>query len=227
MIIAIDGPASSGKGTAARGLAKKMKVRHVDSGSLYRVVAFYVFNMEMDPTNTAAVVNILPKIDIKIEPGEKRDKIISRGRDITDEIRYHLISGISSQVSVIPQVRKWVNNTVRKFAMHESIVAEGRDIGTEVFPDADFKFYLDASLEERARRRHLELKQKGSKITFSEVKRDLAARDQRDKDKEIGKLRLSDDAIYVDSTNLSPVKVIDFMYNKVIQDKDTPKAKKV
>ncbi len=227
MIIAIDGPASSGKGTAARVLARQLKFRHIDSGALYRVVAFYVFNMEMDPANTAAVVKILPKIEVEVKPGSNRDMIISRGRDITDEIRYHLISDVSSQISKIPQVRRWVNNTVRKFARQSSLVVEGRDIATEVFPDADYKFYLDASLEERARRRHLELKQKGSKITLAKVKKDLAVRDERDKNKPQGKLQLAPDAIYIDSTNMTPEKVVAFMASKIKAKSNQAKPKKI
>jgi len=213
MIIAIDGPASSGKGTAARNLAKKIKFRHIDSGALYRVVAFYVFNAQMDPAKDGAIVDMLPKIDVEVKPGKDTDRIYSRGRDITDEIRYHLVSGIAAQISSIPKVRQWVNNKVRQFTSGHNAVVEGRDITSKVFPNADYKFYLDASLDERAKRRHLDLQQKGSEVSFSQVKKDLAARDNTDKNKPDGELMVTPDAIYVDSTNMTSVEVVDFMVN--------------
>ncbi|MFC1721353.1 (d)CMP kinase [Patescibacteria group bacterium] len=227
MLIAIDGPAASGKGTAAKQLAKKLKFRHIDSGAFYRVVAFYVFNMEMDPARSAAVVAILPKINVTLKSDKSGERIFSRGRDITDEIRYHLVSGISSQVSSIPQVRKWVNSTVRKLTRGKNAVVEGRDIATKVFPNADFKFYLDASLEERAKRRHLELQQRGSRVAFRQVKRDLADRDELDKNKPEGELKIARDAIYVDSTNMSSMEVVDFMNAKVKNARSQVKKKRV
>lgn len=215
MIIAIDGPASSGKGTAARALAKKLKMAHLDSGALYRVVAFHIFNLEIDPTDKDAVVKILPKIDVKIKSGPDGDKVFSGDRDITAEIRYHLISGLAAQISTITEVRDWVNRTVRQFTQGKNVVVEGRDIASTVFPRAPYKFYLDASLSERARRRHLELQKNGKTITFAQVKKDLAARDKTDKSKMTGKLQILPDAIYVDSTNMDPDEVVAFMIAKI------------
>lgn len=223
MVIAIDGPASSGKGTAAQLLAKKLSFKHIDSGALYRIVAFHVFNMQIDPQDQAKITRLLPDIDVKIifNPNDK-DKIFSRGRDVTDEIRYHIVSGIASQVSKIPKVRTWVNDLVRKLAKDNDVVVEGRDITTRVFPDAELKFYLDASLKERVKRRHLQLQQKGKDtIKVAQVKADMEKRDQNDKNKPGGELVKAEDAIYIDSTKLSPGEVVSFMASKVYEQGHT------
>jgi CMP/dCMP kinase len=227
MIIAIDGPASSGKGTAAQALAKKLKMAHLDSGSLYRVVAFYVFNTEIDPTNEAAVVKILPQIDVRIKSGPNGDRVFSGDRDITDEIRYHIVSGLAAQISKIPKVRDWVNKTVYKFTRGQNVVVEGRDMASEVFPEAEYKFYLDANLSERARRRHLELQKNDKTIGFAQVKKDLAARDKTDQTKEAGKLKILPDAIYIDSTNMDPAEVVAFMIAKIKSGSHSQSSQKV
>ncbi len=215
MIVAIDGPASAGKGTAARKLAQKLGFVHIDSGSFYRVVAFHVFNLQIDWENSKLVLKLLPQIDISIKAGEDRDVIISNGRDVTDEIRYDAVSQIVSQVSRIPGVRAWVNQRVREFAEGKNVVVEGRDITTKVFPKAEFKFYLDADLDERAKRRHLELETKGVMVEISQVKADLSSRDESDKNKPGGEMKIAADAIYVDSTNMSVEEVVEFMTQKV------------
>ncbi|EKD49746.1 MAG: hypothetical protein ACD_63C00059G0003 [uncultured bacterium] len=219
MIIAIDGPVSAGKGSTSLLLAKKLGFKYIDSGSLYRVVAFYVFNAELDPENPSEVLPMLSKIDVKYGKKNGKQRVYSRGRDITDEVRYHAISKISSLVSVIPEVRVWVEKNLRKIVGNENIVVEGRDMTTVVFPNADVKFYLDATLEERAKRRHLEMKQRGENIDLERMKKDIFERDERDKNKKVGPLKIAPDAIYVDSTDMSIEEVVDFMYKKVTEHK--------
>lgn len=215
MIIAIDGPAGSGKGTVAKLLSKKLGYLHLDSGSFYRVVAFYVFDNQIAPDDTAKITALLPRLQVELRATPRGQRVISGGRDLTDEIRFDLVSQIVSPVSAIPAVRHWVNQYVRKFAGAHDVVAEGRDMTTVVFPQAELKFYLDASLEERARRRYLELKNTGGNVTLAGIKAGIEQRDQLDRSKPQGALRIAPGAIYIDSTHQSPQQVVDFIIAKV------------
>lgn len=224
MVIAIDGPAGSGKGTVAKLLSKKLGYLHLDSGSFYRVVAFYVFDNQIAPDDVGKIVALLPHLAVEVRETPHGQRVISRGRDLTDEIRYDLVSQIVSPVSAIPAVRQWVNHYVRKFAGAHNVVAEGRDMTTVVFPRAELKFYLDATLAERARRRYLELKNTGGNVTLAGIKAEIERRDQLDRAKPQGALRIAPGAIYIDSTHQSPQQVVDFIIAKVKHLKPGVKA---
>ncbi len=215
MIIAIDGPAGSGKGTVAKLLSKKLGFTHLDSGSFYRVAAFYVFDNQLDQNKSVPIIALLPRLQVEFRETPRGQKVISRGRDLTDEIRYDLVSKIVPVVSRIPEVRQWVNRSVRALAARHDVVVEGRDMTTEVFPEAELKFYLDAALDERARRRYLELKNKDDNVTLAGIKAGIEQRDHLDRSKPRGALRIAPDAVYIDSTNLSPGAVVDFIIDKV------------
>ncbi len=215
MVIAIDGPAGSGKGTVAKLLAKKLGFVHLDSGSFYRVVAFYVFDNQIAPDDAAKITALLPKLEVELRETPRGQRVMSRDRDLTDEIRYDLVNQIVSPVSRIPAVRQWVDRYVRKLADRRDVVVEGRDMTTVVFPQAELKFYLDATLDERARRRYLELKNKGGGVTLAGIRAGIEQRDHLDRSKPQGALRIAPGAIYIDSTNLSPQQVVDFIIDKV------------
>lgn len=225
MVIAIDGPAGSGKGTVAHLLAHKISFIHLDSGSFYRVVAFCVYDEQIRPDDTARVIALLSQLDVKISQTPSGSRVKCHGRDLTDEIRYDLVSQIVASISRITAVRQWVNRQVRRLASRQNVVVEGRDMTTEVFPNAELKFYLDATLEERSRRRYLELKRNTSDVTLAGIKESIARRDRLDRTKPRGALRIAPDAIYVDSTNLSPDDVVNFMIDKINRFKSSFAAK--
>lgn len=215
MVIAIDGPAGSGKGTVAGLLAKKIGFIHLDSGSFYRVVAFYVYDNQIAPDDAAKIIALLPKLQVKLRETPRGQRVMSRDRDLTDEIRYDLVTQIVSPVSRIPAVRQWVDRNIRELADRRDVVVEGRDMTTVVFPRAELKFYLDAALDERARRRYLELKNKGSNVTLAGIKAEIEQRDHLDRVKPQGALRIAPGAIYIDSTKQPPQQVVDFIIDKV------------
>lgn len=215
MIIAIDGPAGSGKGTVAKKLAKKLGFAYIDSGSFYRVVAFYVYDNQIAPDDAAKITALLPQLQIELHETPRGQRVVSQGRDLTDEIRYELVSRIVSPVSRVLAVRRWVNQYVKKFAADHDVVVEGRDMTTVVFPQAEWKFYLDADLDERARRRYLELKNKDSNVTLAGIKEEIEQRDRLDRSKPQGALRIAPGAVYIDSTKQSPQQVTDFIIAKV------------
>lgn len=214
MIIAIDGPAGSGKGTVAKLLAKKLNFTHLDSGSFYRVVAFCVYDAQVDPADPARVTALLPRLKIELRDTARGQRVICGGRDLTDEIRFDLVSQIVPQISRIPRVRQWANAYIRRMAEGHDVVVEGRDMTTEVFPRAELKLFLDATLEERARRRYLELKKKEGNATLAGIKESIARRDHLDRARPRGALRIAPDAIYIDSTRLGPGAVVDFIIDK-------------
>jgi cytidylate kinase len=174
--ITIDGPAGSGKSTVAKEIARRLKYTFLDTGAIYRAAAVIVEKAGCDIHNDKECASVLTKADIKITSG----KTFANGRDVTDEIRSHHISELSSTIAAHPSVREKLLDIQRAFKGSTSLVAEGRDTGTAIFPDADIKFYLDATPEERARRRHAESVSKGHDTQMRQVLLDLKRRDKRD-----------------------------------------------
>jgi len=207
-VIAIDGPASSGKSTTAKLLAKKLKCVYIDSGAMYRAVALYLKDNKILPTSTGrnALLDILNKINIEIlyKPEKNENAILLNGKDISTKIRNSEITNYSSIISTKKIVRERMVKLQRMLAKNQSIIMDGRDIGTVVFPDADFKFFLTASLDERAKRRFLEMKyKKYDNISLKKIKEDLKCRDRRDTNRKISPLKKAKDAILIDTTNLT------------------------
>ncbi len=199
-VIAIDGPAGSGKGTLAKALAKKYNMVNIDTGATYRCVALKVLRNNIDLSNEKEIIKISKNINIDLK---EDGSVYMDGEDVTKEIRSKDVTKIVSPVSSIVEVRKNLVKIQRKIAKNKDIVMEGRDITTVVFPDAKYKFYLDADIEERARRRYKENIEKGINMSFDEVLENIKVRDYNDMHKEVGSLMRTDDQIYIDSTKLT------------------------
>lgn len=201
--IAIDGPSGAGKSTLAKALAKELNFLYVDTGAIYRTVGLSVFRREMNPSDGAAVAEILPSLEIKMGYGEDGlQHMYLDGEDVTSAIRQHEISDYASKVSAIPAVRAFLLEMQRKLARENDVIMDGRDIGTVVLPDADLKIYLTADAEDRANRRYLELQQRGQQTDYETVLRDVIQRDRQDTEREIAPLRQAEDAVLVDTTGV-------------------------
>ena len=214
-IIAIDGPAGSGKGTVARGLANRLKFIYLDSGAIYRCVTLESIRRKIDIAENKKIANIVNNIKIEfLQDG----KVSLNNEDVTKRIRENDVNDKVSEVAKIKELRDNVEILQREMSEGYNVIMEGRDIGTTVFPNADVKFYLDADIEERARRRYKENVEKGIKSTFEEVLEILQKRDYIDSHRDVSPLRKADDAIVIDSTNLSIDEVINKM-EKIVKKK--------
>ena len=207
-IVAIDGPAGSGKGTITKILSKKLKLNCIDTGAMYRCVALSIIRNNIELNDIEKIKGILDTIDIQII--EEKDKQIVKlnGEDVTKQIRENPVNKIVSPVAAIKEVRMKLVELQRKIAETQDVIMEGIDITTVVFPNADLKIYMDADLEERARRRYEQNQSKNIECTYEEVLEDMRKRDEDDKAKEFGALKVAEDAIIVDSTSLSQEEVV-------------------
>ncbi|MBI5050146.1 MAG: (d)CMP kinase [Nitrospirae bacterium] len=203
-IITIDGPSGAGKSTIARLLAKRLGYKYLDTGALYRAVAWKIKQDNINTEDKESLIGALSKINITFD-GEK---IMANGTDITSDIRTPEISELSSKVSVIPIIRDYLFTIQREIGLRGKTVIEGRDIGTVIFPEAENKFFLDASFEERGRRRHKELKEKGGEVSLKDTINDITARDNRDSTRQSAPLKKTGDMVYIDSSNLTVEEVI-------------------
>ena len=203
MIVAVDGPAGSGKGTVTKKIEEKLGFLNLDTGATYRCVALQTLREGIKLENEHEIVKIANDIDIKIDNTGDKDIILLNGEDVSKEIRTKEVTSIVSQVSSIIPVREKMVEVQRKLAHGKNVIVEGRDIGTVVFPNADIKIYLDASEEIRAKRRYEENKQNGIDITYEEVLENVKMRDYNDMHKKVGALKKADDAIVIDSSNLT------------------------
>ena len=201
--IAIDGPSGAGKSTLARQLASALHFLYVDTGAIYRTIAYYAYANHLDPSDEAAVLAALPDIRIELcHDTEGLQRMILNGEDVTDAIRLPQISQYASVVSAYPGVRAFLLEMQRDFARKGSVIMDGRDIGTVVLPHADVKIFLTASPEARARRRCLELEMRGQKAEFFEILHDIQQRDYQDAHREVAPLRQAEDAVRLDTTHL-------------------------
>ena len=214
LIITIDGPSGAGKTTASELLAHRLGYRYVDTGALYRGVALEAMSAGLDPDDDAGLENVLSSLKMKFVYGEKGLRLISNDSDITDKIRTPEISMFASAASARPVVRNFLLNLRRELGREKGVVFEGRDMGTIVFPDADVKFYLDASHETRSLRRYRELKSETSQ-TLQDVKKDIKRRDKNDSARDLAPLKPAKDAVIIDSTHFSAQDVVDRMVNVI------------
>ena len=206
MIVTIDGPAGSGKSTAARGLAQRLQFDFLDTGAMYRAVAWRCWQAAIDWHDADAVAECAHAMQLRVE----QQHVFVDGRDVTADIRKPEVSHGSSIVASNPEVRRELAARQREFAEGRDIVTEGRDQGTAVFPQAECKFYVTAAPEERAVRRQLELRERHEQeVALDEILRDIRERDARDKGRIIDPLRAAEDAIRVDTSGMSPEAVID------------------
>lgn len=211
MIVAIDGPAGVGKSTVAKLLASRLGFLYLDTGALYRAVAWAVLNHKTEPLDGEAVAKLLPKLSLRMEVTNKDVSVSINGKDVTQELRTPAVSAAASVVSAIPAVRAWLLPVQRQIAQKGSVVAEGRDIGTKVFPSAPVKFFLDADANVRAQRRHRELVAAGHRGAIEQTSAELAGRDDRDRSRATAPLIPADDAHHIDTSSLSAEEVVNRM----------------
>ena len=216
MIITIDGTVGSGKSTAAAGLARRLGARHLDTGAMYRALTLKALETGADLEDPAALEALARATTVELDGEPGRQRVRLDGRDVTEAIRQNRVSTHSHYLARTPGVRNVLVPVQRAFAERAgNVVAEGRDQGTVVFPDADAKFYLDAEPEERARRRQLELEARGQPASYRAVLAEIVERDRRDSTRETAPLRAAEDAIYVDTTSMSVPEMIDALEREV------------
>ena len=201
--IAIDGPAGAGKSTLARALARELGYFYVDTGAIYRTVALRVREAGADPSSPEQVEPLLKGLEIRMDyDPEGEQRMYLYGADVTQAIRENELSGIASQVAALPAGREFLLEFLRRQARDHNVVMDGRDIGTVVLPQAGVKIFLTAAPEARARRRTLDLHQRGQEADFDEILREIRQRDQQDQTRSIAPLRPAEDAEVLDTTNL-------------------------
>jgi cytidylate kinase len=203
MIVAIDGPSGAGKSTLAKRVAKELRFTYLDTGAIYRALALKILRRGVDLNDTAALSAIVSDSDIDLRGSNGQLQVFLDGEDVSASIRTPEVSQMASKASAVAMVRHRLLDFQRELGRRGNVVAEGRDIGTVVFPDAQVKIYLDASVEERARRRCDELRAAGREVSLAETIREMKERDERDSERDIAPLRKADDALALDSSGLT------------------------
>ena len=198
--IAIDGPSGAGKSTIAKRVAKELSFIYVDTGAMYRAMALYVLEQNIDPQDQAKVAAVCPDIDVTILYEDGVQQVLLNGKNVSAEIRQEIVGNTASKISVIKEVREKLVALQRQLAAKENVVMDGRDIVTQVLPDATVKIYLTASAKERAKRRYLELQEKGMPGELDQIEADIIERDNRDMNREISPLRQAEDAVLMDAS---------------------------
>lgn len=203
LVVAIDGPAAAGKSTTARGVAAALGLLYVDTGAMYRALGVKVRRRSIDPADRAALEALLPETTVGLVSRGERVAVLLDGEDVSGEIRNEQVGEVASAIATNQAVRAFLVEQQRALAAHGGVVMEGRDIGTVVLPDADLKVYLVAGVEVRADRRRLELEGRGQAMSLDEVRRMIEERDRRDREREESPLKRADDAVTIDTTDLT------------------------
>ena len=206
--VAVDGPAGAGKSTIAKLVAKKMGYIYVDTGAMYRGLAIHFLKKGVNPEEKEAVAEACRDAEVTIGYESGVQQIYLNGENVTDMLRTEEVGNMASRTSAIPEVREKLLELQRSLAREKDVIMDGRDIGTNVLPDADVKIYLTASVETRAKRRYDELKEKGESCDLEEIARDIKDRDERDMTREIAPLKKAEDAVLVDSSDMSIEEVV-------------------
>lgn len=206
--IAIDGPAGAGKSSIARAASAKLGYLYVDTGALYRTVALGVLRAGLQPSEAEDIVALLPTLSVTLKFVDGEQRVFLNGEDVSEDIRLPEVSGAASTVSAIPAVREFLFELQQSLARENNVLMDGRDIGTVVLPNAELKIFLTASPEERARRRYEQLKDK-SGTSFEEVLKDINLRDYNDSHREVAPLKQAEDAVLLDTTDLSFDEVVE------------------
>ena len=215
MIIAIDGPAASGKSTSAKLLAKELGYLYLDTGAMYRCIAFSILENKIDISNQGSLTKFLKNFEIDLKKTTNNLSFFVNGKNVTNKIRKSDVSQKVSEVSAIPIIREYMVRIQRSFTKNNSCVMEGRDIGTVVFPNAEFKFFFIASDEVRAKRRQLELESLGEKKSLANLMHEIKKRDKFDSERGHSPLRKAFNAIEVDTTNMTIDEQVNFMLSKI------------
>ncbi|MFC2332844.1 MULTISPECIES: (d)CMP kinase [Haemophilus] len=208
-IITVDGPSGAGKGTLCYALAEKLGYALLDSGAIYRVTALAALQRKTDLTNESALAELARHLDIQFIPQNGEVNILLAGMNVSHLIRTQEVADAASKVAVFPEVRSALLQLQQDFAKNDGLIADGRDMGTVVFPNAQVKLFLDASAEERAKRRYKQLQNKGINGNFEQILAEIKERDFRDRNREVAPLKPAYDALLLDSTTLSIGEVID------------------
>ena len=201
--IALDGPSGAGKSTIAKALANEFGLIYVDTGALYRAIGLYALGKNVSPCDAAAVVSLLKSISIELKYDKKNQRVFLNGEDVSDRIREHEVSAAASDVSAIPEVRRFLLDLQRSIAEKNSVIMDGRDIGTVILPNADLKIFLTAAPEERAKRRYSELRERGQAVEYDTVLSDMRKRDRNDELRDHAPLKPAPDAVLIDTTGNS------------------------
>lgn len=212
MNIAIDGPAGAGKSTIAKRLAKKLGFIYVDTGAMYRAMAYYFLQHNIDAKDENAIAAACPDVDVTITYENGEQQVLLNGENVNGVIRNEEVGNMASSTSVYPVVRKKLVELQRQLARSADVIMDGRDIGTCVLPDAQVKIYLTASSATRAKRRYDELTEKGVSCDLAEIEKDIIDRDYRDMHRETSPLRQAEDAVLVDSSEMNIDEVVDAIY---------------
>jgi cytidylate kinase len=218
-VIAIDGPAASGKSTTAKQLAKKLKYIYIDTGAMYRASGLCTLFQNVSMDDEVALQKMLDKISIKIEYAEEGNRIYLNGKDVSERIREADSTKLSSQIAVIGIVRRKMVELQRKMGENGGVIMDGRDIGTVVFPNADFKFFMIADARTRALRRWKEANEKGENISLEEIEKEMIWRDKNDSTRDISPLVQAEDAIPVDNSIMTIDEQVKFILNNIKEDK--------
>ncbi len=215
--VAIDGPAGAGKSTISNLIAKEINFTYIDTGAMFRAVAYYLLQNKINYENKDKIINCLNNIDINIKFEDFKQQIYLNNKNITKEIRTQEISKIASFVAQIQEVRQKLINIQKNLAQNKNVIMDGRDIGTNVLPDANLKIYLDASIEKRAKRRFEELFSKDKNIKYEDILLNIKERDKLDKERKIAPLIKASDAIYIDTSELDIYEVSEKIINLIKQ----------
>ena len=215
MIIAIDGPSGAGKSTVAKLLAKNLGITYLDTGAMYRAVGLKALRTGVSCSDEKAVDEMLKNTEIDVVNDDGVQKVYLDGEEVSGFIREHRVSKAASDISAVPCVRIAMVELQRKIASKKDTILDGRDIGTYVLPNADFKFYLTASVQERAKRRYAELTAKGESCTLEGIAKDIEQRDYNDSHRALAPLKQADDAVLVDTTNLNIDEVLQTLTEKI------------
>jgi len=224
IIITIDGPAGSGKSTISRLLAEQLRMDCLDTGAMYRVVAWLLKEHKRENLSGEALHLFLKGMDFVIEGNGPEQKVWVQGKDVSQEIRTPEISQLASAVSMKSEVRSFLAEKQKALGNQRGLIAEGRDMGTVIFPQADYKFFLDATLEVRAQRRYKELIQRGHSVSLEEVKREMKARDSQDQQRALSPLRPAQDAQVIDTSQLSTEEVVKVILSQILKGSNNKKS---
>jgi CMP/dCMP kinase len=209
-LIAIDGPAGAGKTTVAESISNKLGILYLNTGAMYRAAGLHALRLNIDPLCEKDVLTFLNSLNIDVEYKNKKQKTLLNGEDVSALISDEAVSEAASKISSLPSVRVKMVHLQQQLATKQSLIIDGRDIGTVVLPNATHKFYLDAKVEERAKRRYKQyLKSGNTKESYEEILKDIKERDYRDMNREYSPLKLAEDAHYIDSTNINADEVVE------------------